>query len=272
MPEYIKNRKIYKYPYAGYSPDLIKAGDDSAIEKKSSYESAAFETVSSYYRLLDNINISEGPADKNMYNCFAVRLCRMIIDFINANSYRILKKCVFGDKFYSECLEYLCSSGLTDETGDEELLLIYCKQIVNLLNASKLLKNVNDAARVEGFDFSDRNIFMVLFSSLWNRVDWADIFPSDPESAQELKENKAIIKDLLLSIKSKKDINSFANEFFCLTGFARENDILLISFIDFYLLTWFSHFGIIRYHYNKYHDPVNIELTDTGRKVLLAVG
>ena len=111
-------------------------------------------------------------------------------------------------------------------------------------------------------------MFYRLFNAFWNLVRWEDIFPSDPESARELKITRNILKDLVLRHYGAVSLNDIANEFFDMTGFSTPNDLLVISFLDFYFFTWLRHFGMIRYSNGTEIAPVRITVTDTGRTFL----
>ncbi len=64
--------------------------------------------------------------------------------------------------------------------------------------------------------------------------------------------------------KGKFRLDTVANEFLVATDIGKKNDLYLISFLDFYLFAWLSHFGIINYIAGNDCEPVIIELTEFG--------
>jgi hypothetical protein len=89
-----------------------------------------------------------------------------------------------------------------------------------------------------------------------------------PDAACDLMKNKNLMVDLILKNKNKFRIANISNKFSSLTGISKPNDLFFISFLDFYFFTWLSHFGIIRYLNGADTEPVEIELTEHGRRIL----
>src|SRR4030042_1708336 len=77
-----------------------------------------------------------------------------------------------------------------------------------VLRKAKACADINQAA------VSSKTIYCKLFNAFWNNVPWEDIFPSDTESARELKFTKNIIKDLILRHHGIISLQSVTNEFF----------------------------------------------------------
>lgn len=205
------------------------------------------------------------PAQIFYSSCFAVRLARLLIGIVKNNSYKTGKGCSFNNDFYKKCSLAVHSCELREEVDDEELIAIYIKQTMQLLRVSELVFARKGTAMVSEPDVSDERLFIKLFLSFWNEVNWEDIFPSDPDAAVDLKENRSFIRDILLRHSSRVKLSDIANNFFNMTGFAALNDIMQISFLDFYLFTWLKHFGLIRYIENSRSNPVYVELTEFGR-------
>ncbi|MCP4130288.1 MAG: hypothetical protein GY754_04840 [bacterium] len=228
-----------------------------------------FEAVNKFYSILaskKNPSITIQTKD-----CFAVRLGSLLIEIIDNNSFKLSEDGIFEQDFYDFCLEKIREHDLAAEVNDEELLLIYTKQTIIILKNSTIVSNHDGIAVVNGDEISNESLFVRLFYSLWSGTSWEHIFPSDPVSARELEKNKDILKDVLLKSNNKVKLDVLANEFFELTGFASKNDIILISFLDFYFFTWLKHFGIIRYFESSHNSPVFIELTDEGRILLNSI-
>jgi hypothetical protein len=190
-------------------------------------------------------------------NCKALTLAKEIINTIQ-NETISLKKGLLPESFYSNIAVKLIESS---DDNDMELIIIHLKQTVLILKSAGIIA---DASK------SDEVLYNAMFNSFWNTTAWEKIFPSNEESARELHRNRNIFKDILIKT-GKSSISKTANEFFDLTGFAAYNDMFHISFIDFYLITWLSHFGIIRLSSENVNSPVLIELTEKGNLLLHSI-
>jgi hypothetical protein len=230
---------------------------------------AFFESINRYYGYLDYSEDNNTNPDMNQ--CFAVRLAFFLIDAISYKKFMLDRQGCFRKNFYHYIIEKASTSGLAEEIDDTELLIIYIKQCLHMLKASGILRQVKACADIDRAAISSKTIYYKLFNAFWNDLPWEDIFPSDTESARELKICKNILKDLVLRHHGFISLQSVTNEFFEMTGFSAPNDLLKISFLDFYFFTWLMHFGMIRYFNEPNYAPVRIAVTDKGRIFLNSI-
>lgn len=220
----------------------------------------SFEAAAKFYSALPG-SFYSNPME--LKDCFALILAGAVIDKAGPGTYKSSEKSMFSEDFYSECAdEVMEKSSLVD---DRELVVIYLKQSVHMLEMSGILFADKDSIIHVKKGLSDERIYRSLINSFWNRVDWKTIFPSSPESAALLHQNRELFADLLCGYYGPVNIEALSNDFFDLTEITFRNDYFMISFIDFYLLTWLKHFGIIEYHNNSADNIVNIYLTESGR-------
>lgn len=205
---------------------------------------------------------------QDMNGCFAVRLALFLIETISEKKFSLDDDGCFSSGFYHHCLESATRNGLADEINDSELLIIYIKQCLRLMDASGILTRDRRHPRIYPDRAPSATIYHKLFNAFWNGAPWEEIFPSDRESARELKATRGILKDLLLRRHGAVALGTIANEYFEMTGFSSHNNLLMISFLDFYFFTWLRHFGMVRYSGDGDHAPVRITVTDRGRKSL----
>ncbi|OHD63258.1 MAG: hypothetical protein A2176_11785 [Spirochaetes bacterium RBG_13_51_14] len=255
-------------------------GGDSTIHSRNSNKSlrnnkvpcnhpasiTSLESVTRYYSYLNNSEKNLPDVDIN--RCFAVRLAMFLIGAVSNNRFSVTKTGHFKKNFYRYCMEKAPESGLSAEIDDPELLIIYVKQCVHLLKVAGIVKRSGSCAIIYEPDIPEKAMYFLIFSAFWNQARWEYIFPSDTESAKELNHGKNILKDLLLRHWGTIRLDSLANEFFEMTGFASPNNLFKISFLDFYFFMWLNHFGMIRYSDEPAYAPVRITVTDLGRKVL----
>ena len=241
----------------------------SAVVKKNGIPADSFRTVNSYYRSLGEIDLT-GTKSPGLSSCFALRLARMLMEMIEEKNVSVTKDSSLPVTFYKQCLLTGQQSGLLDELGnDEELMIISLKQMAHILRRAGILVVKKGRAAVDDPEVSDRSLYFMILDSFWNMVSWEDIFPSNTEAASALFEDRMIIRDLLLRYGTRVEINRLANEFFELTGFAGRNDLVSISFLDFYLFFWLRNFHIINYY--DVRNTISIELTQVGQKLLSAL-
>ena len=271
-------RKLRSYPGKTfkneYSPIHLKSNSicrQSENERitRSTTGSIA-ETINGYYRFLDASQKNRSLPEIN--DCFVVRLASIIIDVIEKEKFVIAKDGCFKDDFYRTCLEKLNKSDLAAEINDAELLIIYLKQCVHILVSSGILmRKPRAAARINRQELSAQTIFYKLFNAYWERTSWELIFPSDTEAARDLNLARNILKDLLIRRTGSINLASAINEFMEMTGFGSQNDLRLISFIDFYYITWLQFFGMLNYVKGPDVAPVRIVFTDRGRHFLRSI-
>ena len=236
-------------------------------EERTSACAHSLRAVYDYYNCLSESNNSFVEFD--CVSCFALDLALFAVDIIKRNDFKIRKDGSLPESYYRFCMDEIYNTDLYDKVSDIELLELYVRQIIHILRAGKVIVSSKGFARIGKVVSSSRSFYMKIFSSFWNDVKWENIFPSSIESARILKENKIILKDLLINKMGLFELDVIANEFFELTGFAVKGDLWQISFLDFYFFTWLEHFGLIRYHSSCARiSPVSIELTVSGKKIL----
>ncbi|MFW5861855.1 MAG: hypothetical protein ACOCWZ_06350 [Spirochaetota bacterium] len=201
--------------------------------------------------------------EKKMKQTFVMQLAQFIVERVRADNHKLDNNNRFHDDFYRECASDLLEKDFARPV-DDELLLIYVKQLVIIMRESGLLENEKGIAsiRIPG---SISEYFKILFNGFWNNCKWEDIFPSAPDAAAEMQGMRAIFIDLLYNSENEVAVEKLANDFFEMTGFAAINDAFLISFLDFYLVTWLNHFGLVSYRFSGVHDPVSIAMSKLGR-------
>jgi hypothetical protein len=255
-----------EYPsiHSENSKSCLKNND---ISRNSSSSAAVLETISRFYDALDSSRQNLSPVPE-VNGCFAVRLALFLIETISAKKFSLNAAGCFSQVFYRHCLASASQAGLTDEINDNELLVIYIKQCLQLMEKSGILERNRRQARICINAMSPAVLYHRLFNAFWNSTPWEDLFPSDRESARELKATRGILKDLLLRRHGAVALGAIANEYFEMTGFSNRNDLFMISFLDFYFFTWLRHFGMVRYLNEDDLAPVRITVTDSGRKSL----
>ncbi|MDY6932727.1 MAG: hypothetical protein SVZ03_00725 [Spirochaetota bacterium] len=250
--------------------------------KKHSYSNKFLpdnQNQSAYYNTLlnknwysDNLYLADSVYNIDLYEAYirnidVIRLATLLIKLINNNLFMTSEN-RFGNDFYDYCRDISIELDIFQGIDDTDLIEIYLKQMVIIMKRSELLHYVDDIAIVENYFTSCNSMFSLLFSSFWNIVKWEEIFTSAPDVANELREHRNVLANLMIRQTSSFRIDKIANIFFELTGFGRINDLYLISFIDFYFFTWLKHFGILRYLDGELNEPVAVELTDFGNKLL----
>jgi hypothetical protein len=229
--------------------------------------SEANKTISQFYESISQ----SGLVTRNSYDCFALRLARLILSILQDEKNCSVSDGALDEAFYSACIEEAAHEGMLALVKDRELLLIYIKQMVLLLRNAGII-SLKKVRAVANKSYENSFLFLVdLFDSFWNKSPWRKLFPSDPEAAAKLKTLRTMLKEIILSAENRTDIEKLSNDFFNLTGFASENDLFMISFLDFYVFTWLKHFGLVHYFVSGKNSAVSIELTNTGKIFFSAV-
>lgn len=206
------------------------------------------------------------PHQDAVQDCFAFRIVRYLIGVMKKRPARLDGEGCLCDDFYRNCLKSLSRTELGREIGDPELLEIYLRQAASILKKTSLARQTGGMLAVDTDRISAFDLYSELFLSFWDRVGWDDIFPSNPAASLDLRKSRNILIDLIAREKKKFRIDQISNEFFSLTGFGGQNDLYLISFLDFYFFTWMAHFGILGYC--KSGRVVSMELTPYGRSFI----
>ena len=202
---------------------------------------------------------------KHIKHCTAIKLSTILIEIFSKQS---LNTNFFKDETVHRCIKRAEKAGILKHIDDIEMLIIYIQQMQAIIKESGITELTNDALNTLKDRQSYGNQYIKLFRAFWNKVRWEDIFLSMPEFAAKLQERKGAMLEILQKKNGQFRLDSAANEFLRSTGLGRENDIYLISFLDFYFFTWLSHFGLVNYVDGKDNEPVMIEVTEHGRKFL----
>jgi len=221
-----------------------------------------FESVNMFYTSLEG---SETGYKMNVKDCYALKLAGVIIDRLSSGSASVDREGSFGEDFYLSLAE---SVPADDSVNDNELVVIYLKQMMNIMKSCGLVAAEKGRASLSGDIHAADRLYMKLIKSFWNETDWASIFPSSPDTARALFDKREMFLDYLEGFYLRVSVEDFANDFFEMAGIAPSGDFFKISFLDFYLLTWLRHFGIIDYNMKSSSELVNIVLNDYGREVI----
>ena len=221
-----------------------------------------FESINRYYSTLHN---TDSTFSIPVNDCFALQLAEVITEKITTERILINRDKSFNAAFYDQLADSIKN---TSQVNDSELLVIYFKQMVNIMRAADLISDRNGQAFITEIFTGREKLFPVLLRSFWNDCDWRIIFPSSPEAAEKIHDNREAFLELLMGAITEISVEEIAADFFSATGICETNDYFMISFVDFYLLTWLKHFGIIEYEIKGDHDIVLVTVNDYGRKVL----
>jgi len=238
--------------------------DTEKHEKNSTknYSLNYFNSISRYYSSLRDT----GPINPiAIADCLALQLADSIMEKITTERVMSSPDNSLGDEFYSRL-----AASTSELTGiiDTELLVIFLKQMVNILRSGNLIAQKNSQVYVTELFTTKDKLYPRLLRSFWNECDWRVIFPSSPEAAEMIHDNRESFLELVKGVMAETSVEDIANDFFNTSGICEANDYFMISFIDFYLLTWLKHFGIIEYNIKGDHEIVYISISDYGRKVL----
>ncbi len=248
--------KCLSYFFKGAVPDKEQHNNKLSL----------FNAATKFYSAMPG-DIHNNPME--LMNCFALTLARTITERAVIKNNSTCSNSIFPEEFYSACADDLIKQ--SSSIQDRELLIIYLKQSAHILEKSKIItKEKDNSIHVEETP-GKASLYRKLFDSFWNRLEWKTIFPSSPEAADSLYENRESFIILLTGYYDSVNVEVLANDFFDLSGICPRNDSFMISFIDFYLLTWLKHFGILEYSYTKNDDNVYVSLTESGRSLLKSI-
>ena len=262
---YYKPNRTVK-PETGSLSYFFKGTVPGENQKNGSNDLNLFDAVTKFYTAVPG-NLYSNPM--RFKNCFALTLAGSIIERVCAEKITALDSRIFSEEFYSRCADDLIR--LNSSVQERDLLVIYLKQSVHILEESGIIYIDENKIVSAEKGLAGERLYRRLFNSFWNELDWKAIFPSSPEAAQSLHENRYVLAELLSGSYSAVSIEVLANDFFDVTGICSRNDFFMISFLDFYLLTWFKHFGIVEYSSNSNDGLVYVAPTDDGRTALKAL-
>ena len=221
-----------------------------------------FNSISKFYISLHN---TDSTFSIPVNDCFALQLAEVITEKITTERIIVNRDKSFSPLFYNQLADTIVD---TAPVNDKELLIIYLKQMVNIMRSAELISDRDGQAFITEIFSGKDFLYPVLLRSFWNECDWRIIFPSSPEASEQIHDNREAFLELLQSAIVEVSVEDLSNDFFNTTGICDINDYFMISFVDFYLLTWLKHFGIIEYNIKGDHDIVLITVNDYGRKIL----
>ncbi len=246
----------------GINPFFFRGAVSQGNTARNSDILSRFEIINRFYSSLEG---NETGYKMNIKDCYALKLAEAITDRISSGEVSTDKDGFFGEEFYTDLASSLKGG---EPQSDEELTEIYLKQMMNIMKSCGLVKIEKRKAVISDKGISRDKFYFKLLKSFWNETDWKEIFPSSPDAAQKLFENREIFTGFLEEFYTKVSVEDLANDFFEMTEIAQGNDFFMISFLDFYLLTWLRHFGIIDYNTSNGSEVVLIMLNDFGREII----
>ena len=238
--------------------------DTVKSEKKNSVNPALnnFDSISRFYSSLHN---TDSTFSIPVNDCFALQLAEVITEKITTERIIINRDKSFSATFYTQLADSIKNSS---QINDNELLVIYLKQMINIMRSAELISDRDGQAFITEIFSGREKLYPVLLRAFWNECDWRMIFPSSPEAAEKLHDNRDAFLEIIKATLTEVSVEELASDFFSATGICETNDYFMVSFVDFYLLTWLKHFGIIEYDAKGEHDIVLVTINDYGRKVL----
>ena len=234
---------VYSYLPLDFSRQLF-ASIDSAESLKSSFFS--FSSVRS-----DEYKSS-----------FAYRMTSVILFVVEREGCQCDTDNCCVESFYSSCVARYCA--LYSDISDRELLVIFAKQIMIMLKQSGSVSVSN--GRISANGAAVESLYAAMFSAFWNGVPWARLFPSMPQLAEILQEDRYILVELLSSHEGLFRVEDVARDYYSIMSVSCDDMLLYVSFLDYSFFSWMSHFGIIRYSGEE--GNVSAEITAWGRNFL----
>lgn len=224
---------------------------------------STLSTFNSIYKFHSSLQSNELFKSMKIKDCYTLTLARAIIDKLSSEKIIAGKGNSLPELFYNQIAETLLT-----ENCDKELIIIYLKQMANIMKSGGLIL-FKDKAAVVSESFQDReSLYFRLLEAFWNETEWSDIFPSSPEAAKKLYEKRNVFAELIQGFYTEVSVEDISNDFFEMTEIADRNDYFMISFLDFYLITWLKHFGVIDYSARNTNEIIYLSVQDYGREIL----
>ena len=211
-----------------------------------------------------NSPITTFPATRNheYKNSFAFRMTSVIISAAEAEGCVCDNEGCCVDSFYTSCVARYLS--LYNDIKDRTLLVIFAKQIMIMLKQSGAASV--SGGRVSFSPLTAESLYTTVFNAFWNGVSWSRLFPSMPQLAETLQEDRYILIELLSSREGLFSVEDVARDYYSIMPVSCDDMLLYVSFFDFSFFSWMSHFGIIRY--SGEDGNVRAELTNWGSNFL----
>lgn len=198
---------------------------------------------------------------------FIMRLTDSILPVINRHSVTFLSGNHLEDDFYTSCKANM-SEDTFREIDDHDLIIIYLKQYAILLRNSVLFPKQDIRDNTIFNTDSKQIIYLSLLHSFWHKVQWDKLFPSMPDTARKLNNNRIFLIKFISECYDTFNIASFASHIIKHLKVGDPSNLILVSFLDFSIFTWMKHFGIFRYLKGNSDDPVQAQITAHGRRLL----
>ena len=235
--------------------------------KKQNYDkefnNSALNVFNSIYKFHSSLYNNELYNFMNIKECHALTLANAIIDKLLSENISADKENSLPESFYNEIAETLIN-----ENNDKDICIINLKQTANIMKSGKIILFKDNIASIpESFKNRER-LYCRMLESFWNETRWSEIFSSSPKDGAKLHETRDVFAELLIGFYAEVSVEDLSNDFFEMTGIWKKNNYLMISFLDFYLLTWLNYFGIIDYAEKKNTSLVYISIEDYGRDIL----
>ena len=240
--------------------------NQTVLRTKQNYDEkfnhSSFNAFNSIYRFHSSLYNNESISFMKIKDCYALTLANAISNKLSSENVVAGKDNGLPESFYNEIAETLM-----DEVDDKELCIINLKQTANIMKSGKIILFKDNIAYISENFQNRESLYCRLLQSFWNETEWADIFPSSPKDADKLYEKRNIFAELLIGFYADVSVEDISNDFFEMTDMAEKNNYFMISFLDFYLITWLNYFGIIDYTY-KNSGIIYISVEDYGRDIL----
>ncbi|HEY1405368.1 MAG TPA: hypothetical protein VF857_02040 [Spirochaetota bacterium] len=172
---------------------------------------------------------------------FVELLSSVIIKTVCSGTYNCDQEGYFCDRFYDACVKEIVASDIAD--ADVELQVIYAKQMMMLLKKCGIVSTDGKKYRVNDHLLS----YEKLFNAFWNSVSWNDFFPSMPETAIQMWDERSLLLELLNSQQDVFCVDDLASDYFSDYRKSFKDQLLYISFFDFSFFAWMRNFGIVEY-------------------------
>jgi len=235
--------------------------------KKQNYDekfcNSTLSTFNSIYKFHSSLQSNELFRSMKIRDCYTLTLARAIIEKLSSEKVIAGKGNSLPEQFYNALAETL-----SNENSDMELVVINLKQMANIMKKGGIILFNDKAAVVSESFLETEGLYFRLLEAFWNETDWSEIFPSSPEAAVKLYEKRNIFTELIQGFYTSVSVEDISNDFFDMTEIAERNDYFMISFIDFYLISWLKNFGIIDYTENRQNEIIYLSIDDYGREIL----
>ncbi len=195
---------------------------------------------------------------------FAGELAMAVIKTLRAQQATIMEDGSTDPDFYTNFYQDHKNLFLSRDIVNRDLALIYSKQIMILLKKEKLVLQSDGKLDVNGAIIT-HTLRHNLFFAFWNKCDWKELFPSVPEYADVLFRHRLLLVEEILCSDKPVSIDQLTDEFLLESGARCDDELLFVSYLDFTVLTWLSHFGFITFSKGSSYDKVMLALTDAGR-------